>query len=188
MWCFQISHWWNYPQADKDQPREREGSRGDLSQWGLSSSLATAQDFTLKGRERKKNPQASNTEKEMNSSRPLSMAKIKGACYLAPESQDPMSQPSHCHQVSHHSVLDHPSSTCRITMPSYLQVAGYSPLLVWTVPFLGTGTGKPMLPFVPTVCTHPEALPHSIPFKKSRMSYYIDGPISQKEKKKTQNH
>lgn len=120
----------------------------------------------------------------MNSSRPLSMAKIKGACYLAPESQDPMSQPSHCHQVSHHSVLDHPSSTCRITMPSYLQVAGYSPLLVWTVPFLGTGTGKPMLPFVPTVCTHPEALPHSIPFKKSRMSYYIDGPISQKEKKK----
>lgn len=67
-------------------------------------------------------------------------------------------------------------------MPSYRQAAGYSPLLVWTVPSLGTGSRKPMRPLVPTNCSHPEASPHFIPFNKSGMSYYIDGPTSQKEK------
>lgn len=70
-------------------------------------------------------------------------------------------------------------------MPSYLQAAGYGPLLVWTVPSLGTGTGKPMCPFEPTMCSDPEASPYFVPFNKSRRSYCRDGPTSQKEKRDT---
>lgn len=92
----------------------------------------------------------------MNSSRPLSMAKIKGACYLALKVRTPRARQA-ADQVSHLRVLDLESPTKRATTPSNLQAAGYSPLTVRTVSSLGTGTG-----IQSSHCTHNVQSPRDI--------------------------